>query len=101
MSITQYTAIISELYAAIVLRLPYQQVASLVLRGSTHNFDLHRVLDDARALALEVAKQSGKNTDETFDSGMLLFRLAFSSAGASLYKELGFEAYFAKESKSA
>lgn len=104
MSVTYYTAVLSELYAHIVMQRPYQEIASLVLRGTTYSFDTHRVLDDVRELALETAKSSPDGAAlKLFNQGLEVFRRAFDDAAygwcgdPSLYEGLGFKMYFEKK----
>jgi hypothetical protein len=97
MSLTQYTAILSELYAHIVMQRSYQEIASLVLRGTTYKFDVHRVLDDVRALALEMLKnEQHAETSKLFDKGLQVFQQTFAVSTSEFYKDLGFKAYFEK-----
>lgn len=101
MSLTYYTAILSELYAHVAMQRPYQEIASLVLRGSTYNFDTHRVLDDTRALALEMSK-SEKNSHSValFERGLFVFQKTFAATSEDLYQGLGFKTYFEKNPPS-
>lgn len=95
--------IYSEIYVSVVMRAPYKDTASLMLRAATYNFDLHRVLDDLWTLAQEMANRECPRPEshELFISGLREFQEDFATISPGIYKDLGFKEYFEKPDVAA